>query len=85
MWDRTCLPDWSWTLGIIPHRCVVIVQVMETSQTKLGADHPSTLTSMANLVSTYRNHGRWKKAEELQAKELEMYARVLGLRHPDIS
>ena len=29
------------------------VQVMETSKTKLGADHPDTLTSMANLASTY--------------------------------
>ncbi|CAG8108423.1 unnamed protein product [Penicillium nalgiovense] len=34
------------------------VQVMETSKTKLGADHPSTLTSMANLASTLWNQGR---------------------------
>jgi hypothetical protein len=26
------------------------VQVIETSKTKLGVDHPSTLTSMANLA-----------------------------------
>ena len=31
----------------------------------LGAEHPDTLTSMANLASTYRNQGRWKEAEEL--------------------
>ena len=31
------------------------VQVTETSKTKLGADHPDTLTSMANLVLT-RKH-----------------------------
>jgi len=31
----------------------------------MGAVHPDTLTSMANLASTYRNQGRWKKAEEL--------------------
>jgi hypothetical protein len=30
----------------------------------LGQDHPDTLTLMANLVS-YRNHRRWKEAEEL--------------------
>jgi hypothetical protein len=29
------------------------VQVMETSKKKLGADHPDTLTSMANLASTF--------------------------------
>lgn len=27
-------------------------QVIETRKTKLGADHPSTLTSMANLAFT---------------------------------
>ncbi|KAL1889913.1 hypothetical protein Sste5346_008640 [Sporothrix stenoceras] len=41
------------------------VQVIETRKTKLGADHPSTLSIMANLASTYRNQGRWKEAEKL--------------------
>src|SRR3569833_3118521 len=31
------------------------VDVMETRKTKLGADHPDTLTSMANLAATYWN------------------------------
>ncbi|KAK4161917.1 kinesin light chain [Cladorrhinum sp. PSN259] len=34
------------------------VQVMEISKTKLGADYPDTLTSMANLALTYMNQGR---------------------------
>ena len=38
---------------------------------------------MANLASTYRNQGRWKEAEELQAKEMETRKRVLGEEHPD--
>jgi hypothetical protein len=29
----------------------------------LGDEHPNTLTSMANLASTYRNQGRWKEPE----------------------
>jgi hypothetical protein len=33
----------------------------------LGDEHPDTLTSMADLASTYRNQGRWKEAEELDA------------------
>ena len=49
----------------------------------LGEEHPSTLTSMANLASTYRNQGRWKEAEELQAEELDICKRVLGQDHPD--
>jgi tetratricopeptide (TPR) repeat protein len=59
------------------------VQVMETRKTKLGADHPDTLISMANLASTYCSQGRLKEAEELQATELEICSRVLGQEHPD--
>ena len=36
------------------------VQVMETTKKVLGEEHPDTLTSIANLASTYRNQGRWK-------------------------
>jgi hypothetical protein len=34
------------------------VVVMETYKGVLGAEHPDTLTSMSNLVWTYRNRGR---------------------------
>ncbi|CAH0054131.1 unnamed protein product [Clonostachys solani] len=34
------------------------MQVVETLQIKLRVDYPSTLTSIANLTSTYRNQGR---------------------------
>ena len=59
------------------------VQVMETSLRVLGAEHPDTLTSMANLASTYRNQGRWKEAEELEVQVMETRKRVLGAEHPD--
>jgi tetratricopeptide (TPR) repeat protein len=61
----------------------LFVQMMETSSRVLGQEHPSTLTSMANLASTYRNQGRSKKAEELQVRVLETHRRVLGKEHPD--
>jgi hypothetical protein len=51
------------------------VQVMETSLRVSGQEHPSTLTSMANLASTYRNQGRWTEAEELQAIKLAICSR----------
>lgn len=31
------------------------MEMMETRKTKLGAEHPDTLISMANLASAYRN------------------------------
>lgn len=30
-------------------------QVMDTKKRELGQEHPDTLTSIANLASTYRN------------------------------
>ncbi|KAM7210410.1 kinesin light chain [Rhypophila decipiens] len=61
----------------------LFVQVMETSKTKPGADHPSTMTSMANLASTYRNQGRWDDAEKLFVQVLETRKTKLGADHPD--
>ena len=49
----------------------------------LGAEHPDTLTGMANLASTYRNQGLWKEAEELFVQVIETRKRVLGAEHPD--
>ena len=48
----------------------------------LGAEHPSTLSSITNLASTYRNQGRWKEAEELFVQVMETSSRVLGQEHP---
>ena len=49
----------------------------------LGEEHPGTLTSIANLVSTYRNQGRWKEAELLEVQVMEMKKRAVGDEHPD--
>jgi hypothetical protein len=40
----------------------LFAQVTETRKSKLGEDHPDTLTSMANLVSTFSKQGRWDEA-----------------------
>lgn len=50
----------------------------------LGLEYPDTLTSMANLASTYRNHGRWTEAEKLKVQVMETRKRVLGEEHPYI-
>jgi hypothetical protein len=59
------------------------VQMMETSRKVLGEEHPSTLTSMANLASTYRNQGRWTEAEQIEVQVMETSRKVLGEEHPD--
>jgi hypothetical protein len=48
------------------------VQVIETSKTKLRADHPHTLSSIANVAATYRDQGRWDEAEKLGVQVMEI-------------
>ena len=58
------------------------VEVMNARNTKLGSDHPDTLTSMANLASTYRNQGRWDEAEKLDVVVVNTRKMKLGSEHP---
>ena len=59
-----------------------LVQATEMRKELLGEEHPETLTSMANLASTYWNQGRWKEAEELCVQVMETSSKVLGKEHP---
>ena len=61
----------------------LLVEAADLQKKELGTEHPSTLTSMANLASTYRNQGRWKEAEELDVQVMETRKRVLCAEHPD--
>jgi hypothetical protein len=56
--------------------------VMETRKTKLGADHPSTLTSMNNLAFTWKGMGRHIDALRLIQTCSKSRQRVLGPSHP---
>jgi len=55
---------------------------METTKRVLSDEHPHTLTSMANLASTYRNQGRWNEAKKLEVQVIETRKRVLSDEHP---
>jgi hypothetical protein len=56
---------------------------METRKGKLGVDHSDTLTSMANLASTYQSQGRWGEAEELLVRVVKTRKGKLGVDYPD--
>ncbi|KAJ7692899.1 P-loop containing nucleoside triphosphate hydrolase protein, partial [Mycena rosella] len=49
----------------------------------LGEEHPSTLTAMGNLASTYCALGQWKQAEELGVIVMERRNRLFGKEHPE--
>jgi Tetratricopeptide repeat len=60
---------------------------VEVRNRDLGAEHPDTLTSLANLACTGGRQGRWKEAEHLLILAIGIWNRVLGEtreRHPDI-
>ncbi|KAJ6050177.1 hypothetical protein N7444_006893 [Penicillium canescens] len=60
------------------------VQVMETRKMKLGEDHPSTLTSMANLAFAWKSSGQDAEAINLLRNCLAKQKQTLGLNHPEI-
>lgn len=62
---------------------VLGVQVMETFKTNLGADHPDTPTSMANLAFTLKCQGSTSTAISLMKDYCELQAVVLSPHHPD--
>ena len=59
------------------------VKVMEMRKKLLGAEHPDTITSIANIASTYWKQGRWNEAEKLEVEVMEMRKKLLGVEHPD--
>ncbi|KAK3985852.1 kinesin light chain 3 [Cladorrhinum sp. PSN332] len=60
-----------------------LIEAIEIRKTDLKVDHPNTLSSMANLASTYRNQGRWEEAEKLEVQVMETSKTKLGADHPD--
>src|SRR5205814_1551251 len=66
-----------------PHSLITeTVPMLEKSKEILGVDHPSTLSTMNNLVLTYRQQGRTKDACELHEEVLEKCKEILGVDHP---
>ncbi|MCY7390284.1 MAG: tetratricopeptide repeat protein, partial [Leptolyngbyaceae cyanobacterium CAN_BIN12] len=54
----------------------------ETSEDRLGADHPDTATSLNNLAGLYRSQGRYGEAEPLLQRSLQICEQQLGADHP---
>lgn len=50
---------------------------------KLGADHPDTLTSMANLAFTLQSAGRHSQAIDLLRTCVAKQQQILGPAHPN--
>ncbi|KAF2463184.1 uncharacterized protein BDR25DRAFT_320196 [Lindgomyces ingoldianus] len=60
----------------------LFVEVVETSKTKLGKDHPNTLTSMCNLAFIWKGQGHYAEAIQLMKECVKLRNRILGVSHP---
>jgi len=58
------------------------VQVMETRKRVLGAEHPSTLISIANLAHTYYAQRHKSKAIRLMGDVVRCHIKRIGADHP---
>ena len=60
------------------------MHMMETFKKKLGADHPSTLTSMNNLAYTQKSLGREVEAIELMRECVQLCQQRFKPNHPNL-
>jgi tetratricopeptide (TPR) repeat protein len=58
-------------------------RALDIWERQLGADHPSTATSLNNLAALYHSQGKYESAEPLYQRALDIYERQLGADHPD--
>ncbi len=61
----------------------VLEKARDTRTTKLGPDHPDTLTSMSDLAGGYQAAGRRDRALPLAEATLKLQKAKLGPDHPD--
>lgn len=59
-------------------------QVVAPGKSKLGKDHPDTLSSMQNLANRYSESGRGDEALQLTEQVAALYKSKLGKDHPDM-
>ncbi|MDQ3405845.1 MAG: tetratricopeptide repeat protein [Actinomycetota bacterium] len=59
------------------------LQVLHAETTRLGAEHPDTLTSQGNLALALNGLGRYQEAADLHRATLDTRRLILGAEHPD--
>jgi tetratricopeptide (TPR) repeat protein len=57
-------------------------QRLDRSETRFGADHPDTATSLNNLAALYKSQGKYELVEPLYQRALDIRERQLGADHP---
>ena len=69
--------------GWIQDAVQLVEQVVTLRKSKLGEDHPDTLSSLHNLANRYSETGRQDEALKLTEQVVALYKSKLGEDHPD--
>jgi serine/threonine protein kinase/tetratricopeptide (TPR) repeat protein len=70
-------------LGLAERAIPLFVKARGIYTTRLGADHPDTLSSMANLAAGYQAAGKLDRALPLKKETFKRMKARLGADHPD--
>ncbi len=60
-------------------------QVVAVHERTLGAEHPTTATSLSNLGRVLDLQGKYEEAEKVYRRVLAMREKALGANHPDVA
>lgn len=80
---RQSLADRYYYLGLYEASLVQQEQALAIRQRVLGADHPDSLSSMADLASLLAAQGKLEQAETLHRQALAKSREILGEQHTD--
>src|SRR5579875_3625265 len=80
---RDTLGTTYYYLGELLHAIKQYEQALALRESKLGFDHPDTLTSRNNLAAAYWSSGRIAEAIRLHEQNLKLYEAKLGPDHPN--
>ena len=72
-----------WDAGKLDKAQTLYRRALGIRERTLGADHPDTLASVANLASLLYAQGQLEEAAPLFRRVLEAYERTLGAEHPE--
>ena len=71
------------TVNTFSNVLLILAQKRYEAMKSLPNDDRLLLKSMENMALTFSHQKKWKKAEEMHLKVLEIYERVLGAEHPN--
>uniref|UniRef100_A0A673W2R6 Kinesin light chain n=1 Tax=Salmo trutta TaxID=8032 RepID=A0A673W2R6_SALTR len=79
----------SWEMDGVKGQLDVLIEkyhwVDQNKEKTLGKDHPAVAATLNNLAVLYGKRGKYKEAEPLCKRALEIREKVLGKYHPDVA